>query len=219
MPEYNQVVAEYNTRKLALFRPDPVEQSVAASRNGTNGYINSRNINVLYSDANVPLKEGSHTFYAGNCTRYVASKVTVPWRGDAKEWMNNASGMGYDVKDVPDEGDIFVTDESAYGHVGIVKEIDYEKGVIKVEEMNYKGYGVISEREIELSSTRLKGFIDPDKEEQVEEGESELAMAETEEESEPESVPVANEPADTQTEVSEETTIEEKPQPEEHTEA
>jgi surface antigen len=165
---YVSIVSDYNMKKLALMRKQEQELlEVSPSNRGSQGYISSRNVTVLASNPNIPLKEGSHTFYAGNCTRFVASQYTIPWGGDAEDWIYNAPEYGYEIKDVPDEGDIFVTDESGYGHVGIVKEVDYESGTITVEEMNYKGYGVISEREISLDSTRLQGFIDPDKEEVV----------------------------------------------------
>lgn len=107
--------------------------------------------------AYAPLKEGSHTFYAGQCTRYVASQKTIPWGGNAGEWLNNAKAEGYETSSAPKAGAILVTNESSTGHVAIVEEIKGDKMV--VSEMNYAGWGKVTKREIPLDSSRIKGYI------------------------------------------------------------
>lgn len=107
--------------------------------------------------AYAPLKEGSHTFYAGQCTRYVASQKTIPWGGNAGEWLNNAKAEGYETSSAPKAGAILVTNESSTGHVAIVEEIKGDKMI--VSEMNYAGWGKVTKREIPLDSSRIKGYI------------------------------------------------------------
>lgn len=162
---YSGYIEAYNAKKYALLQRQENAQVQYAGRDA-NTYIPSRssNVEVLYADANMPLADGSHYFYEGNCTRYVASNTTIPWGGNAGTWLDGAKSYGYEVKDTPEAGDIFVSNESSYGHTGIVKEVDYDKGVMVVEEMNYEGYGVVSKREVPLGSNKMKGFINPDKE-------------------------------------------------------
>lgn len=107
--------------------------------------------------AYAPLKEGSHTFYAGQCTRYVASQKTIPWGGNAGEWLNNAKAEGYETSTAPKAGAILVTNESSTGHVAIVEEVKGDKMI--VSEMNYAGWGKVTKREIPLDSSKIKGYI------------------------------------------------------------
>lgn len=107
--------------------------------------------------AYAPLKEGSHTFYAGQCTRYVASQKTIPWGGNAGDWLKNAAAEGYQTSKTPKAGAVIVTNESSTGHVGIVESIKGDKMVIS--EMNYEGWGKVTKREIPLDSSKIKGFI------------------------------------------------------------
>lgn len=111
--------------------------------------------------AYAPLKEGSHTFYAGQCTRYVASQKTIPWGGNAGEWLNNAAAKGYETSSAPKAGAILVTNESSTGHVAIVEEIKGDKMI--VSEMNYAGWGKVTKREIPLDSSKIKGYITDDR--------------------------------------------------------
>ena len=166
---YNVYVEQYNAKQYAYLKQKERNNTQYAGRATYNSHSSrSTNVQVLYADANMPLAEGSHYFYEGNCTRYVAANTTIPWSGNAGTWLEGAEEYGYEIKDVPEAGDIFVSDESAYGHTGIVKNVDFEKGTMTVEEMNYKGYGIVSQREIPLDSNRMKGFIDPDKKDNAE---------------------------------------------------
>ena len=108
-----------------------------------------------------PAKPGSHTFYAGQCTSYVASKKTIPWGGNAGQWLNNAAAEGYKTSSAPKTGAIVVTNESRSGHVAIVEAVKGDK--ILVSEMNYAGWGKITTREIPLKSGVIKGFITDDR--------------------------------------------------------
>ncbi len=111
--------------------------------------------------AYAPAKEGSHTFYAGQCTRYIASKLTIPWGGNAKTWLNKAESMGYETSESPKAGSVVVTSEGPYGHVAIVEEVKGDKMVIS--EMNYQGWGKLSTREVPLDYDQIKGFITDDR--------------------------------------------------------
>ena len=111
--------------------------------------------------AYAPAKEGSHVFYAGQCTRYIASKMVIPWNGNAKTWLSKAESMGYETSESPRPGSVVVTAEGPYGHVAIVEEIKGDTMIIS--EMNYQGWGKLSSREVPLDYDKIKGFITDDR--------------------------------------------------------
>lgn len=101
-----------------------------------------------------------HIFPWGYCTWYVASKVHVPWGGNAKNWLANARAYGAIISDTPTVGSIVVTTDNArYGHVALVTDVD-EKG-FTVSEMNYEKFGKVNTRWISKSSKIIRGFIYP----------------------------------------------------------
>lgn len=101
-----------------------------------------------------------HIFPKGYCTWYVASKVHVPWGGNAKNWLTNAKAMGYTTTKQAIPGTIVVTTDNArYGHVALVESVN-EKG-FTVSEMNYEKFGKINTRFIPHASKIIKGFIVP----------------------------------------------------------
>ncbi|MBL8030481.1 MAG: LysM peptidoglycan-binding domain-containing protein [Candidatus Doudnabacteria bacterium] len=101
-----------------------------------------------------------HIFPKGYCTWYVASKVHVPWGGNAKNWLSNARAMGYTITNEAIPGSIVVTtDNSRYGHVALVHSVN-EKG-FTVSEMNYEKFGKVNTRFISHSSKTIRGFIIP----------------------------------------------------------
>jgi peptidoglycan endopeptidase LytE len=97
-------------------------------------------------------------FAYGYCTWYVASRVPVPWTGNAWEWYGNAKAMGYSVGSTPAPGAIMVTWESWVGHVAYVEAVNGD-GSWTVSEMNYKGWGIIDTRTIKPGGVPLIGFI------------------------------------------------------------
>lgn len=106
-----------------------------------------------------------HQFPAGYCTAYVASKVYVPYGGNAKDWYNNAKNMGFKVYErgkKPVKYCIVVFNATAsnqYGHVALISKVSGSS--IRITEMNYKGFGKVSERSISVNDGNIRGFIFP----------------------------------------------------------
>ncbi len=101
-----------------------------------------------------------HLFPWGYCTWYVATKVHVPWGGNAKQWLSNARAYGAVITHEPTVGAIVVTtDNRRYGHVALVESVDDDG--FTVSEMNYKKFGTVNTRWISRSSGIIRGFILP----------------------------------------------------------
>jgi|GEM_PF-430218 len=99
-----------------------------------------------------------HLFPWGYCTWYVASKIHVPWGGNAKNWLANAKAYGAVVSKEPAAGAIVVTTDSRrYGHVALVESVD-ENG-FTVSEMNYEHFGRVDTRWIPNNYSKIRGFI------------------------------------------------------------
>lgn len=104
-----------------------------------------------------PLK--GHRFPYGQCTWYVASKVFVPWGGDAKFWLTNAKAYGYETGKTPVKGSIVATTENKrYGHVALVESVN-DDNTITISEMNYVGWGIVSVRVLSVNSPVIRGYI------------------------------------------------------------
>lgn len=154
-----------NTIKLI----SETHQKLLAQEKAAHTYIAVRNTaprsgvasSIIPSFANAPVKEGSHVFPAGQCTRYVAEKMVIPWNGNASTWLNKAEELGYQTSESPKPGSVVVTNEGRYGHVAVVEEVKGDKVVIS--EMNYEGWGKFSKREIPIDSEKIKGFITDDR--------------------------------------------------------
>jgi surface antigen/LysM repeat protein len=100
-------------------------------------------------------------FPFGQCTWLVASKVPIPWNGDAWTWYGSAQAAGWAVGSTPRVGAIMVTWESRiFGHVSYVEAINADGSWI-VSEMNYVGLGVIDQRMVRAGSVPLIGFVYP----------------------------------------------------------
>ena len=98
-------------------------------------------------------------FPFGQCTYYVATKVPVPWIGNAFQWYGNAQAAGWATGSTPRAGAILVDWESRYyGHVAYVESVNAD-GSFVVSEMNYVGWGVIDIRTIHPGQVPLIGFI------------------------------------------------------------
>ncbi len=99
-----------------------------------------------------------HIFPWGYCTWYVATRVHVPWGGNAKNWLANAKSFGAVISSEPAVGAIVVTnDNRKYGHVALVEKVEDDRFLIS--EMNYKGKGIISQRWISTDNRTVRGFI------------------------------------------------------------
>jgi surface antigen len=83
------------------------------------------------------------TYAPGNCTWYVASRLSIPqsW-GNANTWDDNARAAGYTVTTVPQPGAIGQTDVGWAGHVTVVESVNGD-GTVTVSEMNVYGLGVV----------------------------------------------------------------------------
>lgn len=97
----------------------------------------------------------------GQCTYYVATRITIPWNGDAWSWYGSAGSWGWVVGSVPRQGAIMVTwEDPEFGHVAYVEHV-YNDGSWLVSEMNYLGEGVIDQRLIRPGEVPLIGFTYP----------------------------------------------------------
>ncbi len=100
-------------------------------------------------------------FAFGQCTWYAATKVSIPWNGNAWTWYGSAYAAGWGVGSTPRAGALMVTWESrVYGHVAYVESINAD-GSWVVSEMNYVGWGVIDQRTVRPGQVPLIGFIYP----------------------------------------------------------
>ncbi len=98
-----------------------------------------------------------HIFVAGQCTDYVARKKYVPWGGNARNWIANSKAYGAVVDRNPKAGDIIVTGESRYGHVGFVESVNGRN--VTFSEWNYKGPFIKTVRTLNVDSSIVKGII------------------------------------------------------------
>lgn len=136
-------------------QPTPTPDSLLQQR----GYYSS---NVAQDSSRAPSvidrnPKGGHAFPYGYCTWYVASKKYVPWGGNAGTWLYNARAYGVKTGKAPKAGAIIVTNESWYGHVGIVTKVKGDS--VTITEMNYAGFGKVSSRTISAKSRVIKGYI------------------------------------------------------------
>jgi surface antigen len=112
---------------------------------------------VAYTKVN-PNK--GHRFPYGQCTWYVASRVYVPWGGNAKAWLANAAAMGFKTSKTPAAGAIVVTNESRYyGHVAYVESVTASS--ITISEMNFVGWARKSVRVLDRDSGVIRGYVYP----------------------------------------------------------
>lgn len=104
------------------------------------------------------LESNTNSYYYGYCTWYVANKKDVPglW-GNAGQWLYSAQSSGYETSNVAKDNSIIVTNESGWGHVGVVESVGED--TITISEMNYSGWGVVNTREIPKDSSVIKGYI------------------------------------------------------------
>ncbi|MFZ2970008.1 MAG: CHAP domain-containing protein [Minisyncoccia bacterium] len=137
-----ELAAPLKPRVIVVPR-DPNERSVISS--------------AKYKPTNLN-PQGGHRFPYGQCTWYVASKLLVPWGGDAKMWLTNSKAYGYKSGKSPVVGSIMVTTENRrYGHVAVVEAVNGDN--ITISEMNYVGWGRTSVRVLKATSPVIRGYI------------------------------------------------------------
>ncbi len=98
-----------------------------------------------------------HRFVAGQCTDYVARKKYVPWGGNAKNWIANSKAYGAVTDRNPEVGQIIVTSESRYGHVGYIESVNGRN--VTFSEWNYRGPFIKTVRTLSVDSKVVKGII------------------------------------------------------------
>jgi len=149
-----------NEKKLAYEREQYEEYLASASYYNNTNYNNTRNVVTRDSaeDRNTINIYNPNSYYYGYCTWYVATVKNVPsfW-GNAGQWLYSATNSGYATGQEPANGAIIVTNESGWGHVGIVESVG--NGTITISEMNYSGWGVVNTREINIGNPVIQGFI------------------------------------------------------------
>ncbi len=103
-----------------------------------------------------PSKPSSvNPFPWGQCTYWVASQRSVPWRGNAIAWWGNAQAYGAPEGQVPVVGAIAVYADGYAGHVAYVTKV-LASGSWVQSEMNVAGVGVVDDR---VMSSGMDGFI------------------------------------------------------------
>ncbi len=130
--------------------PAPIRTSYASTRSSGSGYSVT---------TGGPSAGGyGNRFAYGYCTWYVASRIPVPWLGNAWEWFGQAQAYGWPTGQSPRAGAIMVTWESGYGHVAFVERVNPD-GSWVVSEMNFVAWGVVDQRTIYPGRVPLIGFI------------------------------------------------------------
>jgi len=122
------------------------------------------------SNAPVPRSVGPGSgagkgFTYGYCTWWVATKRSIPWRGNAAQWWWNARAFGFAEGSAPQAGAIMVmgvSGTSPQGHVGYVESVN-PNGSFVVSEMNWwgvpgGGWGRVDYRTV-TSMRGILGFI------------------------------------------------------------
>jgi len=110
-----------------------------------------------YSSFPRPYATQSHQFPWGQCTWYVAQRRYIPWGGNAKTWIQQASQYGFATGSEPKVGAIIQTRESSlYGHVAYVEAVDDD--YVTISEMNL-GQGIKKIRTLSIDDWRIVGYI------------------------------------------------------------
>jgi len=106
-------------------------------------------------------RQPQHTFYWGNCTRFVGQYKNVNWWGNANQWLRNARAKGHPTWYRATPGAIIVFGGSwynpRYGHVWIVKKVEWNELV--VVDMNYRRLNEVTYRRISASSPWIAWYI------------------------------------------------------------
>lgn len=99
----------------------------------------------------------SNRFVRGNCTYYVASRIQIPWLGNANRWIANSKAYGAVVNKTPEVGAILATNESRLGHVAYIESVDGD--TFTISEWNYAGLYKKTIRTFNINDSRIIGII------------------------------------------------------------
>lgn len=106
-------------------------------------------------------RKPQHTFYWGNCTRFVGQYKNVNWGGNANQWLRNARAKWHATWYRATPGAIIVFwgrwYNPRYGHVGIVKKVEWNQLV--VVDMNYRRLNEVTYRRIPANDASIRGYI------------------------------------------------------------
>lgn len=170
--EVGQILIIPDGKREIKERPRPEPEPVTLAAETESQEVSGSDSSVNHNTQNHEAPQGTTTstlatsrndlrgnrFPWGYCTWYAAARrPDVTWMGNAKEWMANASAQGRAVGKIPAVGAIVQTNESWWGHVGIVDAVNGD--TITVSEMNYQGFGVISTRTISVRNPVIQGYI------------------------------------------------------------
>ncbi len=108
---------------------------------------------ALANDTSRP--SSANGYVRGWCTYWAALNHPTGRWGNARTWYRNAKADGWAVGSEPRVGAIFQTNESAFGHVGIVTAVNGNS--FTTSEMNYIGFNKVSSRT--MSASQVVGFI------------------------------------------------------------
>ena len=101
------------------------------------------------------------TFPTGQCTWWAAYNHPVTWKGNAGDWIANASAQGVPISSTPSVGAVVVyaagRKYSVFGHVALVTAVS--PGAYTISEMNYVGEGKVDTRTIPWPDPDVIGFI------------------------------------------------------------
>jgi surface antigen len=113
--------------------------------------------NASYGSFPRPYATQSHQFPWGQCTWYVAQRRYIPWGGNAKTWIYQASQYGLTTGNEPQVGAIIQTRENSYyGHVAYVEAV--EGDYVTISEMHL-GQGIKKIRTLRIDDWRIVGYI------------------------------------------------------------
>lgn len=145
--------------------PTPVAQTVR-SKTTTWGYsfvkpATSTYVAPVSWGYTLRRRQPQHTFYWGNCTRFVWQYKNVNWWGNANQWLRNARAKGHATWYQATPWAIIVFWGSwynpRYGHVWIVKKVEWNELV--VVDMNYRRLNEVTYRRISANSAWIMGYI------------------------------------------------------------
>ena len=106
-------------------------------------------------------RQPQHTFYWGNCTRFVGQYKNVNWWGNANQWLANARAKWHATWTQAKPWAIIVFGGGGYnpryGHVGIVQKVTGNQMV--VVDMNYRRLNEVTYRNVTVGSAWIVWYI------------------------------------------------------------
>jgi surface antigen len=135
---------------------------------GTGKWTKTNNNSAVINEGNdedgtyvLKKKKPQHTFFWGNCTRFVAQYKSVNWWGNAKDWLVNATNAGHATGKTAKAGSIIVFHgkwyNPRYGHVGIVTSVKGDTLIVK--DMNFRKLNEVTVRKVDANDRSIRGYI------------------------------------------------------------